>query len=92
VVPAAPESCSRSRSKRPDRLISADLRNLRTFSLAFAAVLWTLPRLGEIGVRIFQHGLLVAMPKLILQCGVSRRLMIVGFYDTFRRILIGSAV
>jgi hypothetical protein len=92
VVPAAPESCSRSRSKRPDRLISADLRNLRALSLAFTAVLGTLPRLGEIGVCVFQHRFLIAMPKLILQCGVSRRLVIVGFYDTFRRILIGSAV
>jgi hypothetical protein len=53
---------------------------------------WTLPRLGEIGIRIFQHRFLVAMPKLILQSGVPRRLVIVGFYDTFRRILIGSAV
>jgi hypothetical protein len=53
---------------------------------------WTLPRLGEIGIRIFQHRFLVAMPKLILQSGVPRRLVIVGFYDTFRRILVGSAV
>jgi hypothetical protein len=53
---------------------------------------WTLPRLREIGIRIFKHRFLIAMPKLILQPGVSWRLVIVSFYDTFRRILIGFAV
>ncbi len=51
-----------------------------------------LPRFGKIGVRILQHGVLIAMPKLFLQTDITGDLVVLGFRGTLRGILIGRAV
>ena len=41
------------------------------------------PRLGEVGVGVLQHGVLVAMAKLLLESNVSRRFVVFGFECAF---------
>jgi len=53
---------------------------------------WILPRFGKIGVRILQHRVLIAMPKLFLEANIARDFMVLGFRGPFRRILIVGAV
>jgi hypothetical protein len=59
-----------------------------SFSLRFAAVFRTLPRLRKVGVGILQHRILVAMAELVLQTRIAGRIMI-GFRGAFGRILVG---
>jgi hypothetical protein len=65
---------------------------LRSFSFRLAAMFWILPRFGKIGVRILQHRILIAMPKLFLEANIARDFMVLGFRGPFRRILIVGAV
>jgi hypothetical protein len=55
-------------------------------------VFWAFPRFGKIGIRIFQDGILIAMPKLLLQAGVPRVFVILSFRGTLPRILIARAM
>jgi hypothetical protein len=56
--------------------------------LGFAAVFRILPGLGKIRVCIFQHRILVAMPKLFLQSDVPRFLVILSFGSALGGVLI----
>jgi len=51
-----------------------------------------LPRLGKIGVRVFQHWVLIAMPKLFLHAGISWILVILSLCGTLRGVLIARAI
>ena len=51
-----------------------------------------LPGFGKIGVRILQHRVLIAMPKLFLQANIPRILVILSFRGALRCVLIGRAM
>ena len=65
---------------------------LRSLLFRFAAVFGALPRFRKIGVGILQHGVLVAMTKLILHSHVPRILVILSFRGALRRILIARVM
>lgn len=44
--------------------------------------------LREIRVCVFQHRILIAMPKLFLQSDVPRNFMILGLHRALRQILV----
>jgi hypothetical protein len=47
-----------------------------------------LPGLGKIRVRILQHRILIAMPKLFLQSDIPRRFVVLSFGGALRSVLI----
>jgi len=51
-----------------------------------------LPGLGKIRIRVLQHGILIAMPELLLQSNIPCNLVIFGFRGALRRVLIVSAI
>src|SRR6266567_1148405 len=53
---------------------------------------WILPRFWKIGVRIFQHRILIAMSKLSLQSDVTGDRVVLGFDGALRRILIARTL
>jgi hypothetical protein len=56
--------------------------------LWLSAMLRILSRLWKIGVRILQHGILIAVPKLSLHADVPGAIMILGLNRALRQILI----
>ena len=66
--------------------------SLRAFESWFPAVLRVLPRLREVGIRVFQHRVLIPVSELTLQSYVSWRLMVFRFNGTLRRILIRTVL
>jgi hypothetical protein len=44
--------------------------------------------LGEIGIRILQHGILIPVSELLLQANISRNLMILCFHCALPGVLV----
>jgi hypothetical protein len=55
-------------------------------------MLWILPGLGKIGVRILQHRVLVSMPELFLEADIAWDLVILSLRGPLRCVLIVGAI
>jgi len=65
---------------------------LSAFALRFSRVLGILSGLREIGVRIFQNRILIAVTELLLKSNIALSFMILGFLRAFPRILVNCGV
>jgi hypothetical protein len=67
-------------------------RALGLLSSRFAAVLGILPGLGEVGIRVFQQGILIPVAQLALQSRVPWDIVDFGFDGAFGLILIACGM
>jgi hypothetical protein len=61
---------------------------LRAFLLGLAGVFRTVARFGEIGIRILDSRVLIAVPELAAEGSVPRILLILLFDCTFSLVLV----